>query len=158
MNPRDAKGREELWNQLSHAIDLRSSQDQVLWSIFGFFGAANAVLLAALFASGGFPKDPWVPVVVVSAGILLSITWQLISSRALGHISRHEALMKAIEYKLQIPQTLAVSAAINFQSYQIHVASGIPARVLLARFGWGAAALWIFVAVICFAKKFSCLQ
>ncbi len=37
-----------MWDQLANAINLRSSQDQVLCTITGIFSAANAVLLVAL--------------------------------------------------------------------------------------------------------------
>lgn len=61
--------RNELWSQLQNAIHLRSSQDQVLWTIFGIFGAANAILLVALFQNGLVPDDfPWF--VISSAGMV----------------------------------------------------------------------------------------
>jgi hypothetical protein len=151
MNHQEEKGREELWNQLSRAVDLRSSQDQVLWSIFGFFGATNAVLLSGLFASGDFPKNHWISLVIVIAGISVSITWHLIQVRALGHIKRHEALITAIERILDVPEELALSAQINSSLVQQYVGTGIPARVLIARFGWGATALWMLVGIISIA-------
>lgn len=149
--------REELWEQLSRAIELRSSQDQVLWSIFGFFGATNGVLLVALFSDGEFPKDPWVAAVVVGAGLLLSLTWHFIQVRALGHIKRHEALMESIERELRLPLDFAVSAEINRASTDHHVGVGIPARKVMARCGLVSALLWGVVVIIYLGKRFNCL-
>lgn len=149
--------RGELWEQLSRAIELRSSQDQVLWSIFGFFGATNAILLVALFTDGEFPKDPWVAAVVVGAGLLLSLTWHFIQARALGHIKRHEALMESIERELRLPPELAVSAEINRASINRHVGVGIPARKVMARCGLVSSLLWGGVVIIYLGKSFNCL-
>ena len=49
--------RPEKWTQLTNALNLRSSQDQVLWSIFGAFWGANAILLVALFTTGKLPEE-----------------------------------------------------------------------------------------------------
>ncbi len=144
--------RQELWTQLANAVNLRSSQDQVLWTILGFFGATNAVLLSAMFASGDFPKSRWIQGVLVISGLLLSFAWHLIQGRALGHIKRHEALMALIERTLDLPAGMAVSAQINQSLYDIHLGGGIPARYVIARFGWATALLWVFVGGICLAN------
>lgn len=141
--------RSELSEQLSRVVELRSSQDQVLWSIFGFFGATNAVLLSAMFASGDFPRSLWIQGVVVFAGLGVSITWHFIQVRALGHIRRHEALMAALERALKVPTDLAISDQINHHLVQTHVGKGVQARVLIAGFGWGAVSLWLVVGAIC---------
>jgi hypothetical protein len=44
-----------LWNQLENAVTLTAKQDQVVWTVFGVFSAAEAVLLAAVFQGGGPP-------------------------------------------------------------------------------------------------------
>ncbi len=153
MNLSEDTRRTELWGQLSRVVDLRSSQDQVLWSIFGFFGATNAVLLSAMFASGDFPKNLWIQIVLVVAGCGVSIVWHFIQLRALGHIKRHEALMAAIELALQVQPDLAISGQINQSLVREHVGKGIPARVLIAGFGWGALALWLSVGAVCIAHN-----
>jgi hypothetical protein len=144
--------RQELWDQLSRAIELRSSQDQVLWSIFGTFGATNAILLVALFTTGEFPKDPWLGVVVTAVGFSLSILWHFIQSRALGHVKRHEALMKCIEAELRLPPDFAVSAEINRASFDSQVGRGIRARTVMRLLGLGSALLWA-VALLTFLAK-----
>jgi hypothetical protein len=107
MNP------EELWNQLQNAVTMRSSQDQVIWSIFGIFWAANAVLLVAVFAS-----NAWYVVFVVSAiGIFTSAVWLMLLHRAVSHISIDEDLMRDIENVLfeNYPQ-FRITLAPNTQS------------------------------------------
>ena len=84
----------ELWRQLSNANTLRSSEDQVLWSISGIFWAANAILLVALFQNGKLP-DSHLPRLAISAvGAILSLTQYFLQGRTLGHIKRYEKLIK----------------------------------------------------------------
>lgn len=42
---------DELWQQLGHAVSLDTSENQVVWTIFGLFWAADAILLVALFTT-----------------------------------------------------------------------------------------------------------
>ncbi len=142
----NSQNREELFQQLSRAVELRSSQDQVLWSIFGFFGTTNAVLLTALFASGDFPKNYGITLTIAIVGLSVSVTWHLIQTRALGHCKRYEALIATLEQILAIPENLALSASINTALFQNHLGTGgIPVRTLLAKVAWFTAALWIFI-------------
>jgi len=142
--------RAELFLQLQNAIALRSAQDQVLWTILGFFGATNAVLLSVIFSNGDFPKTYWVAAIAVAGGMLLSLAWSSIQSRALGHIRRHEALMESLERELSIPPGLAVSGSINRVLYeQAELGARTPARVLISQVGWFALFLWIVVGCIC---------
>ena len=66
--------RPEIWTQLTNAINLRASKDQVLWSIFGAFWGANAILLVALFTTGKPPVES-VGAVVSIVGFSLSLIW-----------------------------------------------------------------------------------
>ena len=147
MNPMTPEGRAELFEQLSRAIDLRSAQDQVLWSIFGFFGATNAVLLSALFQAGTFPSDGTMLIIVVTAGIFASLAWHLIQRRAIGHIKRHEALMEQIERELQVPARFAVSAALSLARDKT-LGTGVPARVVMGAAGAVSCFLWVVVLTI----------
>ena len=140
--------RQELSDQLSRGIELRSSQDQVLWSIFGFFGATNAVLLVALFQDGRFPADPWLVLVVVVAGVAVAVAWHLIQRRAIGYIERHEALMARIEQELRVPSTLSVTA---------EVTGGVRARCVMVSYGWFSGALWVAVLLIFLGKRLACI-
>jgi len=150
--PSKMPDRPELWSQLENAINLRSSEDQVLWSIFGTFWAANAILLIALFTTGDLPSNPTVGVVIASVGTALSLIWHGIQSRALGHVKRHEELMKTLEEELQIPPCFAVSAEINRSSYDQYLRRGFRARTLMPLCSLGGAVLWI-LALIFFVVK-----
>ena len=134
--------RSELWAQLANAINLRSSQDEVLWSIFGTFWAANAILLVALFTGGGLPTDPSVGIVVSIVGAILSLTWYAIQGRALGHLMRHEELIKRIEAELDFDPDCAVSAEINRRAYDKYLGKHPRARVLMKVYSIGGAISW----------------
>jgi hypothetical protein len=144
--------RKELWNQLTNAINMRSSQDQVLWSIFGTFWAANAILLVALFTTGKLPTDSTVCTVVSVVGIMLSLTWYAIQARALGHLMRYEELIKRIESKINFDPDYALSADINRNDYNHYLGKTPRARILMKVYSicgaisWGLALvffLWI---------------
>jgi hypothetical protein len=140
--------REELFIQLTNAIAMRSAQDQVLWTILGFFGATDAVLLSSMFSSGNFPKDGNIALILVLVGLFVSFFWHCIQSRALGHIKRHENTIKNIEVRLGIPGEFAVSAQIDKQGFERHLGRQIPARVLLSKLGWLSGLLWAFVGAV----------
>ena len=140
-----------LFEQLRNAIHLRSAQDQVLWTIFGIFGAANAILLVALFQNK--PGCSWV--IISLAGMSASIVWRKLLGRALGHIKRHEELMKKLEFRLQIEKELAVSREINREAYDKHLGKGTSARDLMMIFSLGVAIAWGF-ALIWSIIKLSC--
>lgn len=118
MDPSDIRGRrqidpQDLWNQLSNAASLRSSEDQVLWMISGIFWAADALLLVALFQTGKLPEAN-VPLLVVSAvGMVLSTTQYFLQGRTLGHIHRYDALITRLERALDFAPEYAVSADLN---------------------------------------------
>jgi hypothetical protein len=122
--------REELRGQLTNAINLRSSQDQVLWSIFGTFWAANAILLVAFFPNGRLSHD-WASTMIVIFGVLLSIIWSFIQHRALGHIEAYEALMEKIEKELGVDYEFAVSLGLNEKLYENHLKKGLSARSVM---------------------------
>jgi hypothetical protein len=88
---------EDLWKQLSNALSARSDQDQVTWSIFGIFWAANALLFIALFTASNKLLYGRVVLVVSFIGIFTSIIWFLLVHRALGHIAEYERVMWKIE-------------------------------------------------------------
>lgn len=141
--------REEMWNQLSNAISLRSSQDQVLWSIFGAFWATNAILLVALFNTGQ-PPGKLVGIVVSVVGFVISVTWHELWMRALGHVRRHETLMERIERKLGFEPQFAVSSDINIEDYKENVGKGIRARQIMPFLSVTAAILWLVSAWLFF--------
>ncbi len=108
--------RPEIWGQLTNAINLSTREDQVLWSIFGVFWGANAILLVALFTTGSLPS-PAVGIVVSAVGVSLSFTWHIIQRRALGHLERFEELIRKLEEKLGFHPDYAISVKINKKDY-----------------------------------------
>ncbi len=126
------------WDQLRNAIHLRSAQDQVLWTIFGIFGAANAILLVALFQNE--PGYPWV--IISLAGVSASIVWHLLLRRALGHVEMYKKIIEELERRLQIEPELALSGHINEEAFDKHLGKGTPARDLMRWFSLGVAIAW----------------
>jgi hypothetical protein len=128
----------------------------VLWSIFGTFWAANAILLVALFTTGKLPEDANVGLVVSTVGVLISLAWGTIQRRALGHVKRHEALMSKLEERLALDRDFAVSTDINQRDYQKFVGNGIRARQVMLACSLVGGALWL-LAVFYFLWKKSCI-
>lgn len=139
--------RAELLMQLQNAVALRNGQDQVLWTIVGFFGASNAVLLAGLFQSGQFPANPWVPTILIAAAIVLCAAWSEIQRRAIGHIARHERVMYELEIALALPVRFTISK-INLDLHGQSLRGGMPARVVIGRMGLATMVLWCVVALL----------
>lgn len=88
--------RDELWHQLSAAVALLTSQEQLLWNIFGVFSATVSILLVALFTSGSFP-DRRVGVLITLFGVQLSVVWYLMQRRAMGYLRLHERLVHRLQ-------------------------------------------------------------
>lgn len=143
MDSKTPDGRSELWSQLGITADLRSSEDQTLWTCFGTFCAANAVLLVALFTSGDFPPNPLVGVLIGVVGAGMSFLWYLIQRRAIGYIVGHEKLMVLLQEKLQVPCDLAISAPMQ---------NGPTARSLMTGASILATVAWCLLLVVFVAQ------
>ena len=139
--------RMELWTQLANAINLRSSQEQVLWGSFGGFWAANAILLVALFPGGVLPGD-LVGILISVFGAFLSLIWYVIQDRALGHLRRHEALMAKLETTIGFDPAYAVSGELNQELYDAHLKKGPKARMVMQASSMATAAFWLVMLVI----------
>ena len=119
--------------QLSNIVNQRSSQDSALWSVFGFFGAANGILLVALFTQAKFP-EPEVGIVLSLVGFLIAVVGALLQNRALGYIGLYEGLVGTLEDKLNISRDCGIKG--------IYDRGGLRARyimvafALIAIFGW----------------------
>jgi len=74
---------DQYWNQLAIAVDLAAKQDQIIWTVFGVFWAAHAVLLVALFANGNAPSKA-VGIVVSVGGAFTAAIWCLVQWRVMG--------------------------------------------------------------------------
>ncbi|MFA7157968.1 MAG: hypothetical protein WC299_01600 [Kiritimatiellia bacterium] len=143
---------EHLWNQLGHAIDLRSNEDQSLWTIFATFWGTNSILLVALFNTGDIPSNPVVGIVIAAVGVLFSMIWHGIQKRALGHLIRYEELMCAIETKLRIPPNLATSGEINREAFIANLGFSPKARTLMKLCSLTGVLLWVFALVLFVVK------
>jgi 8-oxo-dGTP diphosphatase len=135
--------RQEEWSQLANAIAMRSSEDQVLWSIFGTFWAANAILLVALFTTGKLPEDANVGLIVSAVGVLISIVWDAIQRRALGHLKKHEALIGKMEKELDFERRFAISSEINTGDYETFLSKGIRARQIMPACSVAGTVSWL---------------
>jgi hypothetical protein len=92
---------------------MAAKQDQVIWTIFGVFWAANAVLLVALFSSGELPSAD-VGLLICSCGVGLSVVWLLIQQRAIAWIVYYEKVIERLEGEhLQVPSDVALSSNLN---------------------------------------------
>lgn len=153
-NTRAGLERHELGSQLSNGVNLRSSQDQVLWTIFGAFWATNAILLVALFTTGDFPSNHWVGVVLGAVGAALSVAWHQIQNRAIHHIVRHEKNMQRIESQLRVPPYVAISAELS-GAHSVHpLQRGPQARTLMRLCSIAALVLWL-AALVAFTREVS---
>lgn len=108
--------RKDLWKQLANTVVLISKQDQISWTIFSVFWAANALLLVALFNGGKWPDD-FVGAFISLFGSLLSAVWREMLIRGIGHCDRVEKLADKIERELHIKPEFAMSAKLNPDYY-----------------------------------------
>ncbi len=125
--------RSEMWQQLANAIALRSSQDQVLWIIFGTFWAANLLLFNALIIDGKFTSESIVGIFVSIVGIIISRLWNIIQNRGIGHIERHERIIYLIESNLFTKDEIifANSPDLNKCDFKQYLPKGKSARYLM---------------------------
>jgi len=138
----DSFTNEQLWNQLANAVSLDASENQVVWTIFGLFWAADAILLVALFTTGDIPKRP-VGMLVSLAGVILSAVWYLIQKRAIGYLEFYDAVVDRLERRLGLPTGLAVSGKINDQLYKFSLKGSVSIRPLMNRCAGASALLWV---------------
>jgi hypothetical protein len=146
--------RPEMFDQLGRAADLRSAEDQVLWTVFGAFWAANTVLLVALFATGKLPDRAYVGIIVSIVGVALCFAWHVVQNRTIGHLERFEKLMERLEKDLKIPSSYALSAKINTTDYNTYVAPrGPSARTVMRTCSALTGILWLlsFVLLLVYA-------
>lgn len=133
-----------LWSQLGNAVALAAKQDQIVWTIFGVFWAADAVLLVALFTTGDVPKRP-VGLVVSIVGVAISGVWTAIQHRAIEWLKFYETVMKELEGKkyLHVPPSIAVTGR-REQVKGVRVRGLMLACPLVSVVLWGWALYWFF--------------
>lgn len=153
---RTTKDKSLLESQLNNVISARSSQDQILWSIIGIFGATNAILLVALFPSGDLPKNPIIGILICTVGLLISFTWTLMQRRALSHIYYLEDLRAIIERDLGIESRFSISPILNQELASKYLLKRPRARDLIKAFDWGMIILWILGLLAFISMKLIC--
>ncbi|HLO15514.1 MAG TPA: hypothetical protein VK206_11840 [Anaerolineales bacterium] len=138
----------DLWNQLANVVTMAAKEDQIVWTIFGVFWAANAVLLVALFTTGEIPSVQ-VGFVISATGTLLSYVWFIIQRRAIRWLEYYEKIIFQIEKEyLMIPSGIALSPRVNDQTFMEEVGHGFRVRFLMVisgaivAIGWIAALAW----------------
>ncbi len=87
-----------LSQQLSNAVTMAAKQDQITWTIFGVFWAANAVLLVALFPDGNLPEAN-VGITVSIVGVFLSLVWFFIQVRSIAWMKYYDLIIQRLEGK-----------------------------------------------------------
>ncbi len=139
---RNIKQTSKLEHQLSNAINSRSSEDQVMWSIFGGFSAFNAILLVALFPNGKLPEQTLVGMVICILGILISATWKIMQVRALSHIKYLEKIIYLIEKSLNYKNSFAISSEINTKLKLKFLTKRPKARQTIPLIAWSMIFFW----------------
>jgi hypothetical protein len=103
------------WKQLSNAVALGAKQDQIVWTVFGAFFAANGVLLVALVTTGSFTDGP----TGLMVGAVLSFIWWLIQRRAIWYLERYESVMCRLEKRLlNDDREIALSRGLNTTGFE----------------------------------------
>ncbi|MBI2980431.1 MAG: hypothetical protein HYY41_06380 [Chloroflexi bacterium] len=132
---------QQMWHQLENAIKLRSTEDQISWSIFGIFWAANAILLVAVFQNGTVPHGT-AGIIIALVGFGLSFVWHKIQNRALNYVIFYEAVIEKLERALKIEGEYAVSGKISGEAWETIIGRGIRVRQWMRGSTWVVMILW----------------
>ena len=97
---------------------MQAKQDQIIWTIFSVFWAANVLLVVALFSTGHIPDNIIVVLLISIVGIVLSLIWYIIQVRAINWLEYYEIITKEIEDKLEIPNNYSISSEKNISTYK----------------------------------------
>lgn len=111
----DDNDNRHLWDQLNNAITLSAKQDQIIWTIFGIFWAANAVLLVGLVSPKDFPNAT-VGMLISLVGAFISIAWSIIQFCANEYLDLYDNVIEKLERELLNPEEqnqYALSARLN---------------------------------------------
>jgi len=144
----------QLLVQLGHAVTMAAKQDQIVWTIFGVFWAANGAMLVSLLGGSEPPRRP-AALIVSAAGVVLSCVWVIIQRRAIGWLCFYENVVRELEENhIKIPATIALSGGLNTVNFDEAVGHGVRVRpimngsgVVLALF-WAAAFWWYCCRVV----------
>ena len=144
----------DLWSNLTLVTSIRNSQDQVLWTFSGIFGAANLLLIAVYFSSetiikNGNPGRILIPVV----GIVLSLFWNVLNSRAIKIMKMMEEIKFKIESIVIKNPEHATSPLINTTLANKHKLNcGIKGRTLIGIIGKIFILIWSISLLLIYLK------
>jgi hypothetical protein len=114
---------DELSHQLKFANDWKIHEDNLNWSIFGFFLAANVLILVYFFDNYNTQSKFG----LFCAGFVLSIIWFVIQNRAVNFRIVYDELVFQLEEELKIPE--------KFQTPQFKE-NWMKFLPIIAMFGW----------------------
>lgn len=136
------------YSQLANAVQLTAEQDQIVWTVFGVFWAANAVLLITLFTEGKLPVRN-VGIIVSAVGVVLSAIWAIIQLRALAHLRFYDSVIHRIEEKyIDIPQEVALSERINEDLSTRAMEGTVRVRPILKGSGIVVTVFWLIFLIL----------
>ena len=136
----------ELLTLLQNFSNLRTGQDQVLWSIIGAFWTANSLLLVSIFASNQ-ERFYYVGLLISLVGISISWVWNHIQDSALKRIESYEMSIKTIERKLNIDFELCIFLRADSDKYETKI-NKKSARFVIRQFSKNAIYIWTTSTII----------
>lgn len=98
----DVKEKESRYNLLTNANNLKMHQDLLVYTIFGIFWAANAILVVGFFQSN-YESKAFCLIIISIFGLCLSIIWSFIEYSIIKYHEFYEDLVDQIEKDLNIP-------------------------------------------------------
>jgi hypothetical protein len=143
-----------LWNQLANATALSGKQDQVTWTVFGLFWAANAGLVAGLVSAEKVTVARGVFACV--AGFVTCWVWWVLQRRATGFLYFYDEVIRRLEQHLLKEQNqLALNGRVN-TNFALAV-KGLKARPLMQYAPLVVLALWLAASTYWVAPVSLCL-
>jgi hypothetical protein len=141
---------EMLRSQLANAVAMSAKEDQIAWTVFGIFWAANVLLVGALFVTGKTPER-LVGIIIAATGTVLSLIWALMQSRALRFLAFYEEVQRSLERRLLGDESkFALSPKLNKKAFDDAPGTGARARLIMIWSSIGTAIAW-FIGAVCFA-------
>jgi hypothetical protein len=104
---------ELLKGQLNFANNWKIHEDYLNWSIFGFFLAANVLLLVPFFNNNTSPFK----LGFIIIGFFLSLVWLVIQNHAVNSREFYVDLVFQLEEKLKIPKEFKTIKFTNWMKY-----------------------------------------
>lgn len=140
------KHRQELITLLQNFSNLRTGQDQVLWSVIGAFWTTNSLLLVSIFATNKEDRF-YVGLIISLIGIYISWLWNRIQTSALSRIGSYEKSIKRIERDLNLDYELCSFLRADSFEYEKTI-NKKSARYVMQKFSKYVISIWIISAIL----------